>query len=171
MAECVLFVQSQGQPGIVEVVVPDTITESEMYRALEAAGVLGTGDVLIFIEEAELHLQRHEHHPAHGIHHGARVHLAHCHKIRTTVHYQDRTVQCDFPPGAKIKSVKAWAVREFNLAHKDAAEHVLQLCGLRERPASDTPLHVLVPLGKCEICFDLVPEKRVEGSDDSSSQS
>jgi hypothetical protein len=49
------------------------------------------------------------------------------------------------------------------LSPKDAAEHVLQLCNSTERPPSDTPLHQLVQGHACELCFDLVPEKRVEG--------
>jgi hypothetical protein len=59
--------------------------------------------------------------------------------------------------------VKAWAVREFHLDHKDAAEHVLQLCESAERPSGDTPLHTLLH-GGCALCFNLVPEKRVEGA-------
>jgi hypothetical protein len=46
---------------------------------------------------------------------------------------------------------------------KDAAEHVLQLCNSTDRPPSDTPLHQLVHGPHCALCFDLVPEKRVEG--------
>lgn len=171
MAEFVLFVHTQGQPGIVEVKVSEAVTESELFRALETAGVLGAGEVFVFIEEAEGDIHRHEDRPVSGIHHGARVHLARCHRIRTMVHYQDRTVERNFSPGARIRSVKAWAVREFHLDHKDAVEHVLQISNSRERPASDTPLHVLVPVGSCDISFDLVPEKRVEGSDEYCSRS
>jgi hypothetical protein len=166
MAEIVVFAQTQGRPEIVEVKVMDTITESELYRALETAGVLGTGEVFVFIEEAEQHVLRHENRPASGIHHGSRIHLTRCHHIRTIVHYQDRTIERNFPPGARVRSVKVWAVREFHLDHKDAAEHVLQISNSRERPSSDTPLHVLVPVGSCDLKFDLVPEKRIEGCDD-----
>jgi hypothetical protein len=59
--------------------------------------------------------------------------------------------------------VKAWAAQTFKLSAKDAAEHVLQLCNSTDRPPSDTPLHQLVHGHGCELCFDLVPEKRVEG--------
>lgn len=171
MAEFVLFAHTQGQLGIVEVKVPETITESELIHALETAGVLGAGEVLVFVDEAEEHIHRHDHRPVNGLHHGVRIHLARCHHIRTFVHYQDRTIERNFSPGAKIRTVKAWAVHEFHLDHKDAAEHVLQISNSRDRPASDTPLHVLVPVGSCDISFDLVPEKRIEGADEYCSRS
>lgn len=166
MTECTLFIQTQGNPRIVEVAVPETVTEAELYQALEGAGALGTGECFVFVDEAEQHIERHENRRANGIIHGARVHVARCHRIRTTVHYLERTIERSFSPGARLRSVKLWAVREFHLDHKDAAEHVLQICNSRERPAPDTPLHVLVPPGDCTLCFDLVPEKRVEGTND-----
>jgi hypothetical protein len=61
-----------------------------------------------------------------------------------------------------VRAVKVWSVKQFGLDHKDAAEHVLQRCGSTDRPPSDTPLHTLLE-GDCALCFDLVPEKRVEG--------
>ena len=42
-------------------------------------------------------------------------------------------------------------------------EEVLQICKSTKRPAADTPLHELVERRACSLCFDLVPEKRVEG--------
>ena len=42
-------------------------------------------------------------------------------------------------------------------------EHVLQICNSKERPSSDTPLAALAHGCGCNVCFDLVPEKRVEG--------
>ena len=59
--------------------------------------------------------------------------------------------------------MKEWAARTFKMDPKDAAEHVLQICKSTERPASNTPLQQLVQGHTCAVCFDLVPEKRVEG--------
>jgi hypothetical protein len=59
--------------------------------------------------------------------------------------------------------VKEWAVHKFELNPKDAAEHVLQLCQSTDRPSTDTPLLQLVGDHACTLCFDLVPDKRVEG--------
>jgi hypothetical protein len=91
------------------------------------------------------------------------VHVTRCHRIKTTVHFLEKTAEHEFPPGARVRAVKEWAARIFKLDPKDAAEHVLQLCNATERPPSDTPLHQLVHGLSCDLCFDLVPEKRVEG--------
>jgi len=79
------------------------------------------------------------------------------------VHYLDRTIEHAFPPGARVRTVKAWAVHKLKISPTDAAEHVLQLCNSTDRPAGDTPLHELVTGHDCAVCFDFVPEKRVEG--------
>src|SRR6185437_1904505 len=113
-------------------------------------------------DEAEEHLQRDADRTISGIRHGTRVHISRCRKVRVSVHYLNRTVERDFAPGVRVRSVKTWAVEEFRLDHKDAAEHVLQICEAADRPPTDTPLHVLVH-GGCSLCFDLVPEKRIEG--------
>ena len=162
MSEFTLFVQVQGEARIVEIPVQENINETELHRVLSSAGVLTAPDLLVFVDEAEEHLRREGHGPVAGVQHGARVHVTRCRQIRTSVHYLDKTIERHFAPGARVRKVKAWAVSEFRLDHKDAAEHVLQVCGSSVRPATDTPLHVLVH-GDCTLCFDLVPEKRVEG--------
>ncbi len=120
-------------------------------------------DTLIFIDEAEEPLAREHHHPLPKIKRGCRIHVSKCRKIEVTVHFLDKTEERAFAPGARVKKVKAWAVEQFKLDHHDAAEHVLQLCGSTDRPATDTPLHELAKPLACSVCFDLVPEKRVEG--------
>ena len=89
--------------------------------------------------------------------------MTRCRRIKTTVHFLDKTAEHEFAPGARVRAVKEWAVQTFKQSPKDAAEHVLQLCHSTERPSSDTPLHQLVQGHACDLCFDLVPEKRVEG--------
>ena len=163
MPHPIVFVQIQGDARIIEVAIADNMTETELHNALSAAGVLATPELFVFIDEADEHVRREGDRPALGAKHGARVHVARCHRVKTTVHFLDKTVDREFPPGARVRSVKAWAVREFHLDHKDAAEHVLQICNSTERPASDTPLHALLHDQDCAVCFDLVPEKRVEG--------
>lgn len=106
----------------------------------------------------------HKHHePLPPIKRGCRIHVSKCRKIKVTVHYLEKTEERTFAPGARVKKVKAWAVETFKLNHHDAAEHVLQLCNSMDRPAADTPLHELTKAPVCSVCFDLVPEKRVEG--------
>jgi hypothetical protein len=98
-----------------------------------------------------------------GLKHGGRVHVSRCKRVATTVHYLDKTAERAFAPGARVHGVKEWAVHTFKINPKDAAEHVLQVCKSTARPSPDTPLHELVGGHDCTLCFDLVPEKRVEG--------
>lgn len=95
--------------------------------------------------------------------HGSRIHLARCRRIKTTIHFMAQTIEREFAPGARVRAVKAWAAHELKISPTDAAEHVLQLCGSTDRPPGDTPLHELARGHHCEVCFDFVPEKRVEG--------
>lgn len=163
MSQSTLFVQVQGDARIIEVAVAENATASELHSALSSAGVLASLDLLVFIDEAEDHVPRESDCPVSNLRHGARVHVTRCRRIKTSVHFLEKTAERGFPPGARVRSVKTWAVHEYHLDHKDAAEHVLQICNSKERPASDTPLHTLVEGVECALCFDLVPEKRVEG--------
>lgn len=94
---------------------------------------------------------------------GTRVHVSTCRRIEVTLNYLDQTISHPFPPGTSLKRVKDWAAKALHIAPTDAAEHVLQLCGVNERPASDTPLSELTGACGCAVCFEFVPDKRVEG--------
>jgi hypothetical protein len=157
-----IFIQPQGRPGIIETTLKEAATLGDLHEALAAAGVPINADTFIFIDEAEEHLHGERHHPLPGIKRGARIHVTRCKRIKATVHFLDETEEREFPPGARVRAVKAQAVHAFRLTPQDAADHVLQICGSTERPASDTPLHELAQ-SSCAVCFDLVPEKRVEG--------
>lgn len=163
MPKTVLFIQVQGRPGVLETEVAEAATLGELHAALTAAGVQVTPETFVFVDEAEDHVQVQTHDPVPSLKHGARVHVTRCHRIKTTVHFLDKTAEHSFSPGTRVRAVKTWAVHHFHLDPKDAAEHVLQICNSTERPPSDTPLHCLVQEGECAICFDLVPEQRVEG--------
>jgi len=163
MSEQIIFIQTHGSPRIVEAEISAAPTVGELHDALAGRQVEVVAEAFIFIDEAEEPVRGERHEPVHGLKHGGRVHVTRCHRIKTTVHYLDKTVEHEFPPGARVRAVKAWATHTFKLSAKDAAEHVLQLCNSTDRPPSDTPLHQLVHGHGCELCFDLVPEKRVEG--------
>lgn len=163
MSKLVIFIQVQGRSGILESEVSETATVGELHDVLARLGVQVDAETFIFIDEAEQHQPCERHHPIGSIKHGCRVHVSRCKRIKTTVHYLERTAEHDFPPGARVRAVKEWSVHTFKLTPKDAAEHVLQICNSTKRPASDTPLHELVEAHQCALCFDLVPEKRVEG--------
>jgi hypothetical protein len=158
-----LFVQVQGDTSLIEVPVGDSLTEAELLAALESAGVVLGPELAVFIDECEEPLSGDRERRVGVVKDGCRVHVARCRRIKTVVHFMEKTLDRELPPGARVRAVKKWAVHELHLDHKDAAEHVLQLCGSSVRPASDTPLHVLVQNHERAVCFDLVPEKRIEG--------
>ena len=138
-------------------------TLGDLHEKLAILGVTVDDEAFVFIDEAEEHEQGERHEPLRRLKHGSRVHVSRCKRIATTVNFLDKSEMREFAPGARVRAVKEWAVRVFHMDPKDAAEHVLQLCNSTERPPSDTPMHQLVHGHHCALCFNLVPEKRVEG--------
>ncbi len=163
MSKTLIFIQAHGRPGILEAELSEAAILGELHDVLAAGGIAVDAETFIFIDEAGEHLHGQRHEPIRGLKHGTRVHVTRCRRIKTTVHFLEKTAEHEFPPGARVRAVKEWSAHTFKLSPKDAAEHVLQLCNSTERPPSDTPLHQLVHGRACELCFDLVPEKRVEG--------
>lgn len=157
-----IFIQSHHQPGVIESTLKEAATLGDLHDALAVADVAIDPDTFIFIGESGEHLHGKRHHQLPGIKHGARIHVTRCKRIKTTVHFLDKTEELEFPPGARVRAVKAQIVHTLGITPQDAADHVLQICDSVERPASDTPLHELAKEG-CAVCFDLVPEIRVEG--------
>jgi hypothetical protein len=163
MSKLTAFVQVHGRPGLLEIEVTEKTTLGEIHELLRAAGIEVDAETFVFIDDAEQHETGEHHHPVKGIKRGCRIHVTRCRRIKTTVHFAHKTAEHDFAPGVRVRAVKEWAVHKFEMAPTDAAEHVLQLCKSTERPTSDTPLQQLVHGHDCALCFDLVPEKRVEG--------
>jgi hypothetical protein len=163
MSKVGIFIQVHGDPGLREAELPEGATLGELHTALASLGINIDAETFVFIDEADHPVEGARHQPVPTLKRSCRVHVSRCKHIDTTVNYLDKTADHKFAPGARIRAVKAWAVEKFRLSLKDAAEHVLQLCKSSERPSSDTPLHQLVHGHDCALCFDLVPEKRVEG--------
>jgi hypothetical protein len=177
MSKLIIFVQVHDRAGIIEAELPKASTLGDFYDALKVAGVELDTETFIFVGESEQHVSGERHDPILGLVHGCRIHISRCARIKTTVHYLEKPGDREFSPGTRLRTVKEWAVAKFELNPKDAAEHVLQLCKSTERPSSDTPLQQLVSGHHghddhghgnthghdCAICFDLVPDKRVEG--------
>jgi hypothetical protein len=163
MPKLIIFIQVHGRAGIFEGELSEAATLGELHDVLTALGVHVDAETFIFVDEAEHPHHGERHHPIPGIKHGCRIHVGRCKRIKTTVHFLEKSAEQEFPPGARVRAVKEWAVRTFKLSPTDAAEHVLQLCNSTKRPASDTPLQELLDGHSCAVCFDLVPEKRVEG--------
>lgn len=163
MSTLALFVQVHGTPGLRELQLADAATLGELHLALEALGIKVDDETFVFIDEAEQHESGPRHHPVSRLKHGCRVHVSRCKQIEVTVHYLDKTAKHAFAPGTRVRAVKVWTAQHFHISPKDAAEHVLQLCKSSDRPSSDTPLHQVAKGHECTVCFDFVPEKRVEG--------
>jgi hypothetical protein len=163
MSKALVFIQVHGGSEILEAEISLTATVGELHDMLASLGVAVGTETLIFIDEAEEHEHRERHELLRRVKHGSRIHVGRCKRIATTVNFLDKSETHEFPPGAHVRAAKEWAVQVFRLDPKDAAEHVLQLCNSTDRPPSDTPLHQLVHGHECALCFDLVPEKRVEG--------
>lgn len=163
MSKTILFIQAQGRPGVVEIELAQGATVGDLHAALAAAGITVDAETSVFLDEAEEALCGGPHERLPDLKRGSRVHVCRCRRVSCTVNYLDKTAERSFPPGGRVRAVKAWAVHEFRINPKDAAEHVLQVCNSSDRPASDTPLQQLVQGHRCDVCFDLVPEKRVEG--------
>ncbi len=163
MPTYLIFIQVHGQPGIHQAEVPIAATMGDLQDALVRLGIVLDAESVIHLDESEHHLKGERHEQISDLKHGARFHVSRCHRIKTTVHYLHRTAEHEFPPGARLHSVKHWAMHAFGMTAIDAAEHVLQVCGSKTRPTSDAPLHQITDGHGCSVCFDLVPDKRVEG--------
>lgn len=163
LTESVIFIHVHGKPGIVEVKLPDQASLHQLEAALTSAGIAIDGEVSIFLDDSEHHEHGDRHRPLAKLQHGSRVHVTHCKQIKTTVNFLDSHHDHEFAPGTKLQAVKDWAVKTFRIDPKDAAAHVLRLCNTTQQPATDTRLIELVHGHACDLCFDLVPDKRVEG--------
>lgn len=163
MSNVLTFIQIQGRAEMLDAELSETATVGDVHDVLEQLGVEVGADTFIYVDEAEESAASDRCEPVHGLKRGCRLHVCRCRRVTTTANFMEQTAERAFPPGARVRVVKEWAVLRFHLDPRDAAEHVIQVCGTTERPASDTPLIQLVERRCCTLCFDLVPEKRVEG--------
>lgn len=86
-----------------------------------------------------------------------------CRRIVVTINYQNRSIERRFSPARTIGDVRAWAIRRLGLGDEAANDKlVLEICDSDRRPRSDVRIGTLTSRA-CALCFDLVPEKIVEG--------
>lgn len=164
MSEIIVIIQEHGRrDGVGEARLAAEALVGDLHDALLAAGVAFDEGMLVFIDEAEEPLPRDRSHHAHHVRHGSRVHAGRMAAIDVKVNFAARTIERRFPPGARVATVKVWAVANLPIGSADAAEHVLQVRGTAVKPSPDAALHELVHGHEHRIEFDLVPEKRVEG--------
>jgi hypothetical protein len=163
MSKTIIFIQAEGKPGVTEAEITIPATVRDLHEIFKANNIDFEKGLEAFVDEAEAPVPHDAKAAVEGLKHGSRVHLTRCKKIKVTVHYLDRTIERAFAAGIRVRTVKQWAVREFKLNPTDAGEHVLQLCNSAIQPPTDAALAELVSGQSCDICFDLVPEKRIEG--------
>lgn len=163
MSTITVFLLGHGRGDLVEGVLGNAATVRELHKALADAGIEIDKDTYVFLGDAEEPVSKNLEDVLGDLKDGLRIHVTRCRRVATTVNYLEHSDEHRFPPGTRVRAVKEWAVRKFKINPKDAAEHVLQLCNSTKRPSSDTTLQELTDNHTCAVCFDLVPEKRVEG--------
>ena len=163
MSKTIIFIQAEGKPGVTEAEIAIPATVRDLHEVFKTHGIDFDKEREAFFDEADNPVPHDDKATVEGLKHGSRVHVTHCKKIKVTVHYMHRTIDRAFAPGTRVRTVKQWAVRELKLNPTDAGEHVLQLCNSAIQPPTDAALAELVNGRSCDVCFDLVPEKRIEG--------
>lgn len=158
-----VFLLGHGRSELAEGILDSKATVGDLHEALAKAGIELDKDTHIFVGDAEEPLSTNRGGVLRGLKDGVRIHVTGCRRVATTVNYLEHSEEHRFSPGTRVRQVKEWAVRKFKMDPKDAAEHVLQVCNSTKRPSSDTTLQELTDNQTCSVCFDLVPEKRVEG--------
>jgi len=92
------------------------------------------------------------------------IHISRCPRVEVRVRYGGDDKSKDFPPGATIARVFAWATgrRGFDLTPSEKAKHTLGICDELTEP--DKAEHVGSLAGEdCSLCLDLAPKERFEG--------
>ncbi len=166
--ELQLFVQGEGIADIQLVRVAEQSTLSELVGKLgsaftEADAVSATDEFIFLLEDSERELASDKSLKELGIKNRERIHIHRCRKVKVIVNFNGREIADAFPPSRTIAKVKRWADKEFGIEGVDATEHALQICGTAKRPDEDVHIGALVRRPNCQVCFDLVPKKRVEG--------
>lgn len=95
---------------------------------------------------------------------GLRIHVSRCKKVEVTVRYFGKSKARKFVPSARIKRVKNWATKVFEVPAAEAARHSLRLPDTTEELAADVHVGTLVLKGTCGVVLDLVPSDRINGA-------
>jgi hypothetical protein len=160
-----LFLQGEGIREVILIRVPADSTVRELIAHAKTQGGIAVGEeeLVLFLEDQDEPLALNAKLKDVGIAHRHRIHCHRCRHVKVSVNFNQATKERSFPSSATIKKIKLWADDQFQLKGVDATEHALQICGSSTRPDLDVHVGTLVQHAQCEICFDLVPKKRVEG--------
>lgn len=167
MKKIELFIQGEGIKDIVLIEVLPTSTIGDLLKRVKDDGIIKDDfeNIMVYLEDEEHHIDSDKCLDDAGVHHRKHVHIHRCHKVEVTANFNGQAKSHSFSPSTTIKHVWKWATgpHGFNLTEVDATEHALQICGTNIRPDEDIHVGTLVMFPNCEISFDLVPKKRVEG--------
>lgn len=160
-----IFLQGEGIREVTLIRVPADSTVRELIEhAKTQAGIAdGEEELVVLLEDQDEPLRLDAKVKDVGISHRHRIHFHRCRQVKVSVNFNQATKERSFPPSTTIKRIKKWADDQFELKGVDATEHALQVCGTNNRPDLDVHVGTLVQHPQCQICFDLVPKKRVEG--------
>jgi hypothetical protein len=165
--ELQLFVQGEGIADIQLVRVDEQSTLRDLVGKLGSAFTeadAAADDFVFLLEDSERELASDKSLKELGIKNRERIHINRCRKVKVSVNFNGREIADAFSPSKTIAKIKHWADKEFDINGVDRTEHALQICDTAKRPDEDTHLGALVRHPNCQICFDLVPKKRVEGA-------
>jgi hypothetical protein len=164
MSKIQLFLQVEGSRGVHLVELDDDAHAKNLIALAVRSGLAAanTEGALIFGPDGDSPLDPAVPLSKQGVRNKHRMHVHRCRQVNVTLHFNDVTEVVHFPPSATVDRVKKRFVQMICMSPVDATEHVLQLCGSSDRPEPDTQIGTLV-CGCCNVCFDLVPIKRVEG--------
>jgi hypothetical protein len=162
-----IFVQAEGlrEIRVIEVVKQGTVRDVVSAAAAQGIATATAASSRVFAEDREDEIPLNATLEAAGVGDGDSLHIHRCKRIGVTVHFNGNEKSQSFAPGTTVNRVKEWAVskKAFNLNDVDAAEHVLQIVGTRDRPDEDVHIGTLTTTPSCALDFDLVPKVRVEG--------
>jgi hypothetical protein len=121
------------------------------------------GSFLLFIEDGEDAVQKHQTLAESEIRHRHHVHIHKCKKVQVSVFYNGQK-QETFPPSAKVKRVLKWAVKAFGLSPVEATDKFLALNSDKnaELPM-DAHIGSFTADGECSINLCLVAPVEVQG--------
>jgi hypothetical protein len=95
---------------------------------------------------------------------GIKAHFHRCRHVEVGVTFNKETAHHRFGPSTTVARLEKWAAEQkFGMTPQEAAEHVLQISGTKDRPDPGTHLGTLVFCPNCRISFDLVANERING--------
>lgn len=158
-----IFFQGENHKGIGHCEIDANDTFASLKTMLKKQDLV-FDDTFIFLEDSDEPVTDESHIRDFAKSGAIKIHFHRRRKIEVKVMFNGETIDRRFPVSATIARIKKWAAeRKFGMDREEASEHVLQISGSHDRPSSNVNLGTLVQCQK-PICFDLVPDERVNGA-------